>query len=145
MQDISPLRLFFLQTREEESTTSGPLAWHVFKRKLVYALLEPQIAMRIVENINTNEGIRFRNLSIPACQKKLPAAKPGGEPLPEGLLWLLLTGKVPNKEQVDALSKELRSHRATVPDHVYKAIDALPFSAHPMTQFAMGVMALQSE
>ncbi|CAL5444220.1 unnamed protein product [Camellia sinensis] len=51
-------------------------------------------------------------------------------------------GKVPNKEQVDALSKELRS-RATVPDHVYKAIDALPVLAHPMTQFAMGVMALQ--
>ncbi|CAL5430866.1 unnamed protein product [Camellia sinensis] len=88
------------------------------------------------------KGIRFRNLSIPECQKKLPTAKPGGEPLPEGLLWLLLTGKVPNKEQVDALSKELRS-RATVPDHVYKSIDALPVSAHPMTQFAMGVMVLQ--
>lgn len=30
-----------------------------------------------------------------------------------------------------------------VADHVYKAIDALPESAHPMTQFATGVMALQ--
>lgn len=40
------------------------------------------------------QGIRFRGLSIPECQKLLPAAKPGGEPLPEGLLWLLLTGKV---------------------------------------------------
>lgn len=27
-------------------------------------------------------------------QKVLPAAKEGGEPLPEGLLWLLLTGEV---------------------------------------------------
>lgn len=27
-------------------------------------------------------------------QKLLPAAKSGGEPLPEGLLWLLLTGEV---------------------------------------------------
>jgi hypothetical protein len=35
-------------------------------------------------------------MSIPECQKLLPAAKPGGEPLPEGLLWLLLTGKVHN-------------------------------------------------
>jgi citrate synthase len=33
-------------------------------------------------------------MSIPECQKVLPGAKPGGEPLPEGLLWLLLTGKV---------------------------------------------------
>ncbi|KAK9692259.1 hypothetical protein RND81_09G252100 [Saponaria officinalis] len=92
--------------------------------------------------LDPEEGIRFRGLSIPECQKVLPAAKPGGEPLPEGLLWLLLTGKVPNKEQVDALSADLRS-RASIPDHVYKTIDALPVTAHPMTQFATGVMALQ--
>lgn len=30
-----------------------------------------------------------------------------------------------------------------VSDHVYKTIDALPVTAHPMTQFATGVMALQ--
>ncbi|GAB2293120.1 hypothetical protein Dimus_027332 [Dionaea muscipula] len=50
--------------------------------------------------------------------------------------------KVPSKEQVDAFSKDLRD-RATIPDHVYKTIDALPITAHPMTQFATGVMALQ--
>ncbi|GMI91552.1 CITRATE SYNTHASE 4 [Hibiscus trionum] len=92
--------------------------------------------------LDPDEGIRFRGLSIPECQKLLPAAKPDGEPLPEGLLWLLLTGKVPSKAQVDALSQELRD-RAIVPDYVFKAIDALPVSAHPMTQFATGVMALQ--
>lgn len=92
--------------------------------------------------LDPDEGIRFRGLSIPECQKVLPSAKHGREPLPEGLLWLLLTGKVPTKEQVDSLSKELRE-RATIPAHVYKAIDALPVTAHPMTQFATGVMALQ--
>ncbi|XP_073136763.1 citrate synthase, mitochondrial-like [Henckelia pumila] len=92
--------------------------------------------------LDPEEGIRFRGLSIPECQKLLPAAKHGGEPLPEGLLWLLLTGKVPTEEQVSSLSKDLRS-RAIVPDHVYKTIDALPVTAHPMTQFATGVMALQ--
>ena len=30
-----------------------------------------------------------------------------------------------------------------VADHVFKAIDALPVSAHPMTQLATGVLALQ--
>ncbi|KAF3576270.1 hypothetical protein DY000_02035969 [Brassica cretica] len=44
--------------------------------------------------LDPEEGIRFRGLSIPECQKVLPAAQSGGEPLPEGLLWLLLTGKV---------------------------------------------------
>ncbi|XP_078437892.1 citrate synthase, mitochondrial-like [Wolffia australiana] len=92
--------------------------------------------------LDPEEGIRFRGLSIPECQKVLPAAVPGGEPLPEGLLWLLLTGKVPNKDQVHSLSKELQS-RASVPDYVYKSIDALPVTSHPMTQFASGVMALQ--
>ncbi|ONK76948.1 uncharacterized protein A4U43_C02F1560 [Asparagus officinalis] len=92
--------------------------------------------------LDPDEGIRFRGLSIPECQKVLPAASGGEEPLPEGLLWLLLTGKVPNKEQASALSKELQS-RSTVPDCVYKAIDALPLNAHPMTQFTTGVMALQ--
>ncbi|CAN1190318.1 Pentatricopeptide repeat-containing protein At2g22070 [Linum perenne] len=92
--------------------------------------------------LDPEEGIRFRGLSIPECQKVLPAASPDGEPLPEGLLWLLLTGKVPSKEQVNGLSKELRD-RAKVPDYAFKAIDALPVSAHPMTQFTTGVMALQ--
>ncbi|KAI4333208.1 hypothetical protein L6164_018045 [Bauhinia variegata] len=94
--------------------------------------------------VDPEEGIRFRGMSIPECQKALPTAIPGGEPLPEGILWLLLTGKIPSKEQVDSLSQELRS-RATVPGFAYKAIDALPVSAHPMTQFATGVMALQVE
>ncbi|PWZ21995.1 hypothetical protein Zm00014a_000193 [Zea mays] len=94
--------------------------------------------------LDPEEGIRFRGLSIPECQKVLPTAVKGGEPLPEGLLWLLLTGKVPTKEQVDALSKELLA-RSTVPAHVYKTIDALPVDAHPMTQFTTGVMALQVE
>lgn len=30
-------------------------------------------------------------------------------------------------------------------EYAYKAIDALPVSAHPMTQFSTGVMALQVE
>ncbi|XP_072970131.1 citrate synthase, mitochondrial [Typha angustifolia] len=94
--------------------------------------------------LDPDEGIRFRGLSIPECQKMLPSAIRGGEPLPEGLLWLLLTGKVPSQAQADALSKELHS-RSKIPDHVYKAIDALPVTAHPMTQFTTGIMALQVE
>lgn len=31
---------------------------------------------------------------VTLSQEKLPAAKEGGEPLPEGLMWLLLTGEV---------------------------------------------------
>ncbi|ERN12645.1 citrate synthase, mitochondrial isoform X2 [Amborella trichopoda] len=94
-------------------------------------------------SLDPDEGIRFRGLSVPECQKVLPAATTGGEPLPEGMLWLLLTGKVPSMEQVDALSKDLRRRAKMIPDHVYKTIASLPKTAHPMTQFTTGVMALQ--
>nr|GEV84042.1 citrate synthase, mitochondrial [Tanacetum cinerariifolium] len=94
--------------------------------------------------LNPDEEIHFQGLSIPKCQQVLPAAKPGGEPLPKGLLWLLLNVKVPTKEKVDALSVELRI-RANILDHVYKAIDALPITAHSMTQFTTGVIVLQTE
>jgi citrate synthase len=44
--------------------------------------------------LDAEEGIRFRGHSIPELQAILPGAQPGGEPLPEGLLWLLMTGEV---------------------------------------------------
>jgi citrate synthase len=94
--------------------------------------------------LDAQEGIRFRGYSIPELQQKLPKMKGGQEPLPEGLFWLMLTGEIPSQSDVDALSAELRQ-RAKVPAHVFKAIDALPIDAHPMTQFVTGVMALQTK
>lgn len=44
--------------------------------------------------LDADEGIHFRGYSIPQIQKLLPSAIPGGEPLPEGIMWLLLTGEV---------------------------------------------------
>ncbi len=58
--------------------------------------------------LDPEEGIRFRGYSIPECQKVLPGAVEGGEPLPEAMFWLLLTGEVPTKAQVDSLSAELK-------------------------------------
>lgn len=92
--------------------------------------------------LDADEGIRFRGYSIPECQKLLPAAVEGGEPLPEGLMWLLMTGDIPTQEQVKALSQEL-FQRSKVPHHVYNVLQALPSDAHPMTQFSTAVMALQ--
>lgn len=50
--------------------------------------------------LDPDEGIRFRGLSIPECQKVLPKAPGGAEPIPEGLFWLLMTGDVPTEAQV---------------------------------------------
>jgi len=53
--------------------------------------------------------------------------------LPEGMFWLLLTGKVPTTEQVRELSKEL-AEKAGLPQFVEKMIDNFPKTLHPMTQ-----------
>jgi citrate synthase len=83
-------------------------------------------------------------LSIPECQKRLPAAVGGEEPLPESLLWLLLTGEVPTAEQAKDVSADLRA-RAGLPAHVETLLKNLPTDMHPMTQFSTAITALNTE
>src|SRR5215216_3131267 len=94
--------------------------------------------------LDAQEGIRFRNYSIPELQQSLPKADGGSEPLPEGLFYLMLVGELPSDEDVQHITAvwQRRSH---VPNHVFATIEALPVTAHPMTQFVVAVMALQTE
>lgn len=91
--------------------------------------------------LDADEGIRFRNLTIPECQEKLPSAEGGSEPLPEGLFWLLLTGEVPTSDQVKGLSQEWAA-RAEIPKFVEELIDRCPNTLHPMSQFSLAVTAV---
>lgn len=96
------------------------------------------------------QGIRFRGHTIPDLQKLLPkspvkhsSGKPNEEPIPEGLLWLLLTGEVPTAEQANALSGELAA-RAQLPQHVVRLLSDLSAAGlHPMSQLVSAVSALQ--
>ncbi|KAF9792796.1 citrate synthase [Thelephora terrestris] len=94
--------------------------------------------------LDPNEGIRFHGLSIPDCQKRLPAAADGEEILPESMFWLLLTGQVPTQAQARSLSNEL-AERGELPKFVEKLVDSFPKSLHPMTQLGMGVAALNHD
>lgn len=90
------------------------------------------------------EGIRFRGLTIPECQAQLPNNAPNGaEPYPEAMLWLLLTGEVPTKEQSQALTAELNSRvNHPIMEQVTKTLDSLPVDMHPMLQFSAGILTL---
>ena len=94
--------------------------------------------------LDSQDGIRFRGYSIPELRDRLPKANGGTEPLPEGLFYLMLVGDLPTEEDASHLSSvwQRRSH---VPNHVFSTIEALPVSAHPMTQFVAAIMALQTE
>jgi len=94
--------------------------------------------------LDPEEGIRFRGLSIPECQEKLPKAPGGDEPLPEALLWLLLTGEVPTAEQTKSVSDEFAKN-ASIPSHVKQMLDAFPKNVHPMTQLSAAVSAMNTE
>lgn len=64
----------------------------------------------------------------------------GSEPLPEALLWLLLTGEVPTAAQVEGVKNELNK-RAAVPAYVINMIKNFPKDLHPMSQFSAAVYA----
>jgi citrate synthase len=94
--------------------------------------------------LDSQEGIRFRGYSIPELQAQLPKAPGGSEPLPEGLFYLMLVGTLPTEDDVHHLSSVLQ-RRSHVPNHVFASIEALPVTAHPMTQFVVAIMSLQTE
>lgn len=112
--------------------------------------------------LDADEGIRFRGYSIPECQKVLPKAPGGREPLPESIWWLLCTGDVPTQAQVlypsaltclctclvvaqvNAISKEWAA-RADIPGHVAVMLDNFPPHLHPMSQFIAAIAALNTE
>jgi len=95
-------------------------------------------------SVDPQEGIRYRGMTIPEMQAKLPKARAGTQPLPEGVFWLLLTGDVPSSAQVAEVTAAWRAEE-TLPDHVKRTLDALPATTHPMTQLSVGILAMQTD
>jgi len=93
--------------------------------------------------LHPTEGITFRGYNIPDLVATLPKAPGGGEPLPEGLLWLLMTGEIPTEAEFKSISDELR-HRSVVPHETEEFIKHLPHHMHPMTQLSAAMLHLQS-
>ncbi len=94
--------------------------------------------------LDAMEGIRFRGYSITQLKELLPKGAENREPMPEGLFWLLLTGEIPGREEAYWVANQWRQ-RSEIPAHVYAVLDALPSDTHPMTQFTIGINALQTE
>ncbi len=95
-------------------------------------------------NLDANEGIRFRGYSLPELREKLPKLTPEGEPLPEGLFYLMLIGEIPEKDDVMNISRDWAT-RSHVPQHVFDVIDAMPKIARPMTIFSAAILSMATE
>lgn len=94
--------------------------------------------------LDANEGIRFRGYSINQLRTSLPRIPNGKEPMPEGLFWLMMTGDLPTTEEAYWVSEEWKK-RAEVPKHVFDMLESMPVSTHPMTQFSMAILSLQTD
>lgn len=64
--------------------------------------------------------------------------------LPEEVFWLMLTGELPNAEELKDLQNELNK-RSELPQYIYDMIKAFPKDAHPMSMLGALVTALTNE
>jgi citrate synthase len=89
-------------------------------------------------------GITFRGYTIPDLVNHLPKAIPDGEPLPEGLFYLLMTGELPTDEDSNDI-KEFWSKNGKLSDETLQFIKQLPVDTHPMTMLSMSLLFLQRD
>ena len=97
-----------------------------------------------ISYLDPMEGIRYRGYTLPEVFEKLPKPKGSEMPYVEGLYYLLLTGDIPNEEEVGEMLDEFNKRRI-LPRYVYEVIDSFPCCSHPMTIFSAAVMTMQRE
>lgn len=99
-----------------------------------------------LSKLDAQSGITFRGYSIPECDKLLTKAdeKNATQPLPEAMLWLLLTGEVPTEKQTRDLVADL-ADRGNLTEDCVKFIQSLPKEMHGMTMLSAAMLYLQPQ
>jgi citrate synthase len=97
-----------------------------------------------ISYLDPMEGIRYRGFTLPEVFDKLPRP-PGAEmPYVEGLFYLLLTGDIPNAEELNEIVDEFNKRRI-LPRYIYEVIDSMPCCSHPMTVFSTAILTMHRE
>lgn len=91
-------------------------------------------------SLDAEKGIRFRGKSIPELCSQLPQIN--GQPCPEALFWLLLTGENPSDTEFKDIKQELTSC-PQIPDSTLSLILNNAKIQHPMTMLSMCVLDMQ--
>ena len=85
------------------------------------------------------DGIEYRGKDLYNIRENAPKTVKGGQPIPEGVLWLLLTGEFPSESEMKDFKEDMFK-RGELSAEEEKLIKMLPKDMHPMTQFSTGVM-----
>mmetsp|Transcript_26663 Transcript_26663/g.47993 ORF Transcript_26663/g.47993 Transcript_26663/m.47993 type:complete len:437 (-) Transcript_26663:2048-3358(-) len=91
-------------------------------------------------HLDPHEGVFYQGFTLTELRRRLPAFD--REPMAEGVFWLLLTGKVPNEDEVESLRVAFLK-RAALPEYVLKAVTQLPRSLDGNTMLNIGLLSLQ--
>ncbi len=97
-----------------------------------------------ISYLDPNEGIRYRDYTLDEVFKLLPKPKDSEMPYVEGLFYLLLTGDIPNEEEISDVLDEFNKRRI-IPRYIYDLIDSMPCCSHPMTIFSTAIMSMHRE
>jgi citrate synthase len=66
------------------------------------------------------------------------------ERLPEEILWLLLAGELPSKDELVDLQADLKA-RSVIPGYVWDVLKAMPADSHPMVMLSTAILVLEKE
>ena len=123
----------------------GEVKVNDFTIEQVYGgMRDVEVLVTDISYVDPTTGIRFRGYTIPEVLDKLPKAKGATMPYVGGLYYLLLTGEAPTTDQAVAVEAEWKA-RAFIPAHVENVLRVMPDETHPMTLFAQGILALQTD
>jgi citrate synthase len=112
--------------------------------KLIGGMRDLKCLVTDISYLDPNEGIRYRDYTLPELFKKLPRPKGAEVPYVEGVIYLLLTGDLPDENNINEVLDEFKK-RHIVPSYVYDVIDAFPSGSHPMTIFSTAILTMHRE
>jgi citrate synthase len=84
--------------------------------------------------VEPDQGLIIRGIPIAKLTDKLP----------EETFYLLLTGELPNKDELKELQNEW-TKRAGVPEYVWKVLEAMPKDSHPMAMLNTGILVMEHD
>ncbi|RKX28983.1 MAG: citrate (Si)-synthase [Candidatus Zixiibacteriota bacterium] len=84
--------------------------------------------------VEPDQGLIIRNYPLNKLTSKIP----------EEIFWLLITGKLPTKDELKLFQKELKTY-GEVPNYVWKILKAMPKSSHPMAMLDTAILAMENE
>lgn len=117
----------------------------VLVEQVAHGMRDIKCLLTDISYLDPHEGIRFRGLTIPETLERLPRRAGAEIPLVGGFYYFLFTADIPTLEEAEEVEADWRS-RWAVPQYVYDTIEGAGIQeSHPMTLFALGVLAMQRE